>query len=250
MCKRYILEKKKKINLFVFYSLQLVLILFHYMLYLGKRDLVSCDAIAPAIKGNMWNLDEIMLAKYLPLRKQEGLLCSSITRSRRREKYCIVTKAMSSTEEHLSSLSSYLEKLHNFAKQPSSRISKERRESIDKIDELKADNGLRSLDNYLVKVKGGNRLDHNKGPCSLLITWSCRYSYSIANSFPPSYLAVADAEPQFSVNIDIKASVDTSTKKDHGTGGEKWLKNYIELKRDNAEGKETSSNEASDLYLM
>lgn len=187
----------------------------------GKRDLVSCDAIAPAIKGNMWNLDEIMLAKYLPLRKQEGLQCSSIARSRRREKYCIVTKAMSSTEEHLSSLSSYLEKLHNFAKQPSSRISKERRESIDKIDELKADYGLRSLENYLVKVKGGNRLDHNK-----------------------------DAEPQFSVNIDIKASVDTSTKKDHGTGGEKWLKNYIELKRDNAEGKETSSNEASDLYLI
>lgn len=191
-----------------------------------------------------------MLAKYLPLRKQEGLQRSSITRCRRREKYCIATKAMSSTEEHLSSLSSYLEKLHNYAKQPSSRISKERRESIAKIDELKADNGLRSLDNYLVKVKGGNRLDNKKGPCSLLITWSCRYSYSFPNSFPPSYVAVADAEPQFSVDIDIKASVDTSTKKDHGIGGEKSLKNYIELKPDNAESKETSSNEASDLYLM
>ncbi|KAH6755952.1 hypothetical protein C2S53_007078 [Perilla frutescens var. hirtella] len=195
----------------------------------GKRELVSCDAIAPAIKRNMWKgetgskVDEIVLETSLPFRKQQGLLCPSITRRWRREKYCIVTKATSSTEEHLSSLNSYLEKIHNYASQPSSRISKEGRESIGQIDEPKADYGLRSLENYLIKLKGGNGLYHEK-----------------------------DAESQINVTKDIKISVNSLAKKDRGLGGERSLKNYVELKPDNAEGKGTSSNEASesDLYLI
>lgn len=136
------------------------------MQYLGKRELVSCEAFAPAIKRNTWKgetgtkVDELMLQTSLPPRKQEGLLSPSITRNRRREKYCIVARATSSSVEHLSSLNSYLEKLHDYAKQPTSKISKEMRESISKMDDVKADNGLRSLENYLVKIKGGNRLYH------------------------------------------------------------------------------------------
>lgn len=194
----------------------------------GKRELVSCDAIAPAIKRNLWKgetgskVDEIVLETSLPFRKQEGLQCPSITRRRRKEKYCIVTKASSSTEGHLSSLNSYLEKIHNYANQPSSRMSKERREPVGEIDELKEDNGLRTLENYLVKVGNGLYLEK----------------------------VVSDGESQINVNNDIKTSVDTSAKKEQGLGGERSLKNYIELKPDNAEGNETSSNEVSDLYLI
>lgn len=132
------------------------------MQYLGKRELVSCDALIPAIKRNRWKcetgmkVDELMLQTSLPPRKQEGLLCPSFTRSHRMEKYCIVTKATSSSIEHLSSLNSFLEKLHDYTKQPSSRNSEEMSESFGKTDYVKADNGLRSLENYLVKIKGGN----------------------------------------------------------------------------------------------
>ncbi|XP_057784089.1 RHOMBOID-like protein 9, chloroplastic [Salvia miltiorrhiza] len=108
----------------------------------GKRELVSCDAFTPAIKRNMLKgetgtkVGEFMLQTSLPPRNQKGLLCPSITRSRRKEKYCIIAKATSSSVEHLSSLNSYLEKLRDYAKQPSSRISKERRVSIDVESEI------------------------------------------------------------------------------------------------------------------
>lgn len=136
------------------------------MHHLGNRELVSCDAIAPAMKRNEWKgetglkVDVMVLRTSLPPRKKEDL--RAITRSRWKEKYRIATKATSSTEDHLSSLSSYLEKLHDYAKQPSSRISKGRIELTGKVDEIEAENGLRSLENYLVKVKGGNILCHDR----------------------------------------------------------------------------------------
>lgn len=142
---------------------------------LGKREIASCDAIAPAMRRNMWKgetgsrVDGTMLQTSLPPRSKEELLCPSFTRSQRKEKFCIVTKAKSSTVEHLSSLNSYLEKLHDCAKQPSSRISKGGIESIGKVDELEAKDGLRSLENYLVKVKGGNSFYHEKGFEDMLI---------------------------------------------------------------------------------
>lgn len=132
------------------------------MFRLGKRELVSCDAIAPAMKRNLWKGESgskvdvmVLRTSWLP-RKIEDL--RAITRNRRKDKYCIATKATSSTEDHLSSLSSYLEKLNDYAKQPSLRISKGKRETTGKVDEIEAENGLRSLENYLVKVKGGNIL--------------------------------------------------------------------------------------------
>lgn len=48
---------------------------------------------------------------------------------------------------------------------------------------------------------------------------------------------------------DIKPSVVTSTKKDRGIV-ERSLKKFIELQSENTEGKETSSDETSDFYLM
>lgn len=57
-------------------------------------------------------------------------------------------------------------------------------------------------------------------------------------------------ESEIILNKDVKVSVDTSPKKDQRIGGERSFKNYIELKLDNTEGKETSSIEASDFYLM
>ncbi|KAL1569796.1 RHOMBOID-like protein 9, chloroplastic isoform X1 [Salvia divinorum] len=184
----------------------------------GKRELVSCDALTPAIKRNRWKcetgtkVDELMLQTSQPPRKQEGLLCPSITRSHRKEKYCIVAKATSSSVEHLSSLNSFLEKLHDYTKQPSSRNSKEMRESFGKSGDAKADNGLRSLENYLVKIK--------------------------------------EVESEIIFNKDTKASVDTSAGKDHGMVGEMSFKNDKGLTLANTESKEQSSIDTSDFYLI
>ncbi|XP_047964383.1 RHOMBOID-like protein 9, chloroplastic isoform X1 [Salvia hispanica] len=184
----------------------------------GKGELVSCDAFLPAIKRNRWKcetgtkVDELMLQASLQPRKQEGLLCPSITRSHRMEKYCIVTKATSSSVEHLSSLNSFLEKLHDYTKQPSSRDSKEMSESFGEIDDVKADNGLRSLENYLVKIK--------------------------------------EVESETIFNKDTKESVDSSAGKDLGMVGEMSFKNYKGLTLANIEGKEKSCIDASDFYLI
>lgn len=164
---------------FFFSPIHLILILFLHLLCVGKKEHVSYDAITPPIKRNMWKgetgstLDEIMLEASLLLRKQKGLQRPSINRSPQKEKYCIVPKAMSAAEKHLNSLNSYLGKLYDDAKQPSLKILNQRTESNGKIDELKAYNGLRSLENYLDKVKGGNKLHHEKHSCLALITRSC-----------------------------------------------------------------------------
>ncbi|XP_047964385.1 RHOMBOID-like protein 9, chloroplastic isoform X2 [Salvia hispanica] len=187
----------------------------------GTRSLFCTDnnlLCAKAIKRNRWKcetgtkVDELMLQASLQPRKQEGLLCPSITRSHRMEKYCIVTKATSSSVEHLSSLNSFLEKLHDYTKQPSSRDSKEMSESFGEIDDVKADNGLRSLENYLVKIK--------------------------------------EVESETIFNKDTKESVDSSAGKDLGMVGEMSFKNYKGLTLANIEGKEKSCIDASDFYLI
>ncbi|KAI3451750.1 hypothetical protein Pfo_008415 [Paulownia fortunei] len=183
----------------------------------GKREHVFYDAITPPIKSNMRKgetgstLDEIMLEASV-LRKHKGLQCPSVNRSPQKGKFCMVIKALSSTEKHLKSLNSYLVKLHDDAKQPSSKILNQRTESIGKSHQLKADNGLRSLENYLDKVK--------------------------------------DVESENYVKKDLQASIITSAKKDKGSGRERSLKTYMELKPEEAEGKEKSADEASDFYLI
>lgn len=87
------------------------------------------------------------------LGKQRGIRCPSINKGVPKQKYCMVTKAARSSEKHLNSLNSYLGKLQDDIKKPSSKSLNDRTESIGDIDERKAENGLRSLESYLDKAK-------------------------------------------------------------------------------------------------
>lgn len=126
----------------------------------GKREHVSCHAINRPIKISMrkgetgCRVDEIMLEASLPLNKNKYLLRPTFSRSPQKGKLCMVTRTPSSTEKHLNSLNSYLVKLHNDDKQAFSKILNPRTEKISKNDKPKVDDGLRSLENYLGKVKG------------------------------------------------------------------------------------------------
>lgn len=179
------------------------------------------------------------IEQYVFLRNQKGVGCASINKGAQKQKYCMVTKAMRS-EKHLNSLNSYLEKLHDDIKKPSSKSLNNRTESVGDIDELKAESGLRSLESYLDKAKGGNKLDS----CLPLI--SRPYRYLIAFPFP----LIPDVESENYMDKDILASISTSGTKDQGSVRERSLKNYMELKPANSEGKEISDDEASDFYLM
>ncbi|KAK6125463.1 hypothetical protein DH2020_040796 [Rehmannia glutinosa] len=175
----------------------------------GKKEHVSYDAITPPIKRNMRKgttgstLEEITTEASL-LGTHKGLRCPSVNKSQQKGKFCTVINALSSTDKHLKSLNSYLVKLHDDAKQPSSKILNQRTESFGKSEQHKPEYSLRSLDNYLDKVKG-------------------------------------DADSGNYVNKDLQALMNRR---------ERSLENYMELKLDDAEGKEKSADEASDFYFI
>ncbi|KAK6150965.1 hypothetical protein DH2020_015897 [Rehmannia glutinosa] len=175
----------------------------------GKKEHVSYDAITPPIKRNMRKgttgstLEEITTEASL-LGTHKGLRCPSVNKSQQKGKFCTVINALSSTDKHLKSLNSYLVKLHDDAKQPSSEILNQRTESFGKSEQHKPEYSLRSLDNYLDKVKG-------------------------------------DADSGNYVNKDLQALMNRR---------ERSLENYMELKLEDAEGKEKSADEASDFYFI
>ncbi|KAL7101759.1 hypothetical protein ACP275_08G074700 [Erythranthe tilingii] len=136
---------------------------------------------------------------------------TSFNRSPQKGKLCMIAKTTNSTEKHLNSLNSYLVKLRNDAKQPSSKILNQKTESIDENDRARVDNGLRSLENYLDKVK------------------------------------VAESEKY--VEKDLLATLNTSAEKDQGSGRERLFENYMELKPEVAE-ENKSAEESSDFYLI
>ncbi|KAL8476592.1 hypothetical protein ACS0TY_029042 [Phlomoides rotata] len=182
----------------------------------GKREHASYDAITPPIRRNLWIggtgstlAESTTIEPSVLLGKQRGLRCPSINKGAQKQKYCMVTKAMRS-EKHLNSLNSYLGKLHHDdIKKPSSKSLNDR---IGDIDELKAENGLRSLESYLDKAK--------------------------------------DVQSENYIDKDIRASISNSGWKDQGSGRERSFKTYMELKIENSEGKEISNDEASDFYLI
>ncbi|PIN01999.1 Rhomboid protease [Handroanthus impetiginosus] len=182
----------------------------------GKREHVSYDAINPPLKTNMRksemgpSLGESKLKASVVLGKHKGLHHPFVNRTSRTGKFCSVVKASSSSEKHLKSLESYLGKLHD-AKHPSSEYLNQRTKPIGEIDRRKADHGLRSLENYLGKIK-------------------------------------SDSENY--VNRDLWPSVNTSAKMDHRNEKKGSLKNYMELKTEDTNGKQKSADEASDFYLI
>ncbi|KAL0332494.1 UNVERIFIED_CONTAM: RHOMBOID-like protein 9, chloroplastic [Sesamum calycinum] len=182
----------------------------------GKREHASYDAITSPIKRTrrksetVSKLDDLAIESSVLLRKHNVSHCSSTNWSPQKGKFCSVIKALSSTEKHLKSLDSYLGKVHNDAKQPSLENLKQRTESIGKSDQLKAGNGLKSLENYLGKVKG-------------------------------------DVESENYVNKGFTASVSTSIKTDLESERER---SYMELKTEDASGKNKYAEEAPDFYLI
>ncbi|KAL3630328.1 hypothetical protein CASFOL_023312 [Castilleja foliolosa] len=78
-------------------------------------------------------------------KRHKGLRCLSFNRTRQKREFCTVVSGLSSTDEHLKSLNSYL------AKQSSTKNSNQI-ESFGKREPLKTNNGLQSIDNYLDKV--------------------------------------------------------------------------------------------------
>ncbi|KAK6150946.1 hypothetical protein DH2020_015878 [Rehmannia glutinosa] len=183
----------------------------------GKRKHAPYDAIIPQIKRNTRKgeigstLEDITIGASL-LREHKGLRHPFVNKSPHKGKFCTVINALSSTDKHLKSLNSYLVKLHDDSKKPSSKVLNQRTESIGKSEKCKPDYGIRSLEKYLDKVK--------------------------------------DVKPENHVNIDLQASIDASAKNDQGNRSERSLKNYIELKPVVAEDKEKSAVEASDFYLI
>ncbi|KAL8472556.1 hypothetical protein ACS0TY_029672 [Phlomoides rotata] len=214
----------------------------------GKREHASYDAITPPIRRNLWIggtgstlAESTTIEPSVLLGKQRGLRCPSINKGAQKQKYCMVTKAMRS-EKHLNSLNSYLGKLHHDdIKKPSSKSLNDR---IGDIDELKAENGLRSLESYLDKAKGGNKLD------SCLPLLSRPYRCLTVFYFPLFVSLIPDVQSENYIDKDIRASISNSGWKDQGSGRERSFKTYMELKIENSEGKEISNDEASDFYLI
>ncbi|XP_073041192.1 RHOMBOID-like protein 9, chloroplastic [Primulina eburnea] len=124
----------------------------------------------------------------------------------------MIVKASSTTEKHMKSLNTYLGKLHADAKSLSSKIEKQRTEAVDRSDKLIFRNGLKSLENYLTKVK-------------------------------------SDEEPEIIVE-NLEASLSTDAENAAGIRRDLSLKSFVELKSDDAKGDRYSADHASDFYLI
>ncbi|XP_051141251.1 RHOMBOID-like protein 9, chloroplastic [Andrographis paniculata] len=132
----------------------------------GKREYASYDgASLPQIEINMKKgnagsrLERIMMVSSILLGKNLGSNSFSVCRNLRKRRFYPVQNAQSSTEKHLKFLDSYLEKVHGDgddngdAKPASVEFFRRKMESIGKNDQQKADNSLRSLENYFRKIR-------------------------------------------------------------------------------------------------
>lgn len=121
-----------------------------------RRESTNSVAIIPPVKGNMRMRSipqqtfleaSFFLVKHKDISHHIG---SSNSQSRN---LCMIVKASDTTEKHLKSLNSYLGKLHTDAKCLSTIIEKQRTEAVDRSEKIMFRNGLKSLENYLTKVK-------------------------------------------------------------------------------------------------
>ncbi|KZV52944.1 hypothetical protein F511_36240 [Dorcoceras hygrometricum] len=184
----------------------------------GRRENVNYDAIVPSIKGNMrmrvsgsTSLQTFLEASFLLRRHKE--MSHHIAYSNPQTRNLNMTaKASSPTEKHLKSLNSYLEKLHNGFKYLPSKNENQKTQAIGRSDELIFQNSLKSLENYLSKVKSVE-------------------------------------EPEKIVG-NFEASLSTDAENAEGIERDLSQKSYMELKTEDAKGDRYSANYASDFYLI
>ncbi|XP_073271845.1 RHOMBOID-like protein 9, chloroplastic [Primulina huaijiensis] len=184
----------------------------------GRRQNTNSYPIIPPVKGNMRMREsgsipqQTILEASFFLGKHKGISHHTGSSNSQSRNLCMIVKASSTTEKHLKSLNSYLGKLHTDAKYLSSKIEKQRTEAVDRSDKLIFRNGLKSLENYLTKVK-------------------------------------SDEEPEIIVD-NLEASLSTDDENAEGIRRDLSLKSFVELKSDDAKGDRYSADYVSDFYLI
>ncbi|CAI9758390.1 unnamed protein product [Fraxinus pennsylvanica] len=179
------------------------------------------DAVSPPMKRKVNNecmLDSMAHDASVLLGKHKlKHRCTSYI-IQRKGKLCTSIKSLSSAEKHLESLDTFLRKVHNDARQPSLSSLNKMTDSVTSIDKFKAENRLRSLEDYLGKV------DEDE---------TSRNHISSAS----------DGE-------NLQASSNTSSNGDFESVRDRPLNNYMELKLEDTERGQKSADNVSDFYLV
>ncbi|XP_073136760.1 RHOMBOID-like protein 9, chloroplastic [Henckelia pumila] len=184
----------------------------------GRKDNTNSDTIIQPTKGNMRMLEsgsipqQTFLEASFFIGKHKDFSRHAASPNPQSRNLCMIVKASGTTEKHLKSLNSYLGKLHDVAKHLSLKIENQRTGAVDRSDKLIFRNGLKSLENYLTKVK-------------------------------------SDEEPE-NIMENLEASLSTDAENAEGIRRDPSLKSFMELKTDDAKGDRYSAAYASDFYFI